>query len=82
MSSLKDNNIYKKTSFLEGSNSSFIEEFYSKYLKNPEELPEGWKLFFDGLKDNQEIISKNLKGPSWAPIKTIDKGSEKKEKIK
>ena len=53
MSSVKNNNIYKKTSFLEGSNSSFIEEFYSDYLSNPSSLPEGWKEFFDGLKDNK-----------------------------
>ena len=53
MSFSKDNNIYKKTSFLGGNNSSFIEEFYSDYLTNPEKLPEGWKTFFDGLKENQ-----------------------------
>ena len=46
-----------------------IEEFYSEYLKNPEKLPEGWKIFFDGLQEKQEIISKNLLGPSWAPKK-------------
>ena len=69
MSSFKDNSIYKKTSFLAGNNSSFIEEFYSEYLKNPEKLPEGWKIFFDGLQEKQEIISKNLLGPSWAPKK-------------
>ena len=69
MSSSKDNNIYKKTSFLEGANYAFIEELYSDYLKNPEKIPEGWKSFFDGLKDNREIINKNLLGPSWAPKK-------------
>ncbi len=79
MSSFKDNNKYKKTSFLEGSNSSFIERFYSKYLTSPEDLPEGWKLFFDGLKDEQDIISKNLNGPSWAPVKKEENGLQKKE---
>ena len=69
MSSLKDNNIFKKTSFLAGSNSEFIDEIYSEYLKDPNSLPESWKFFFDGLKDNQETIFKNLNGPSWAPIK-------------
>ena len=49
MSSLKNNNTYKKTSFLEGSNTTFIEEFYLDYLKNPESLSEDWKSFFDGL---------------------------------
>ena len=69
MSSSKDNNIFKKTSFLTGVNSSFIEKFYSDYLSNPEDLPEDWKLFFDGLQDNEEIILKNLKGPSWSRVK-------------
>jgi len=69
MSSLKDNNTFKKTSFLAGSNSKFIDEFYSEYLKDPSSLPESWKIFFDGLKENQETIFKNLNGPSWAPVK-------------
>jgi 2-oxoglutarate dehydrogenase E1 component len=73
MSSSQDNNIFKKTSFLAGNNSVFIEEFYSEYLKDPSKLPEGWKEFFDGLNENKEIISKTLKGPSWAPKKKIKK---------
>ena len=69
MSSSQDNSIFKKTSFLAGSNSAFIEEYYSEYLKNPSKLPQGWKEFFDGLKENEEIISKTLEGPSWSPSK-------------
>ena len=69
MSSSKDNNIFKTTSFLSGNNSTFIEEYYSDYLKDPNKLPDGWKEFFDGLKENKEIISKTLDGPSWAPKK-------------
>ena len=82
MSSSKNNNIYEKTSFLAGSNSSFIEEFYSQYLSAPDSLPEGWKPFFDGLKENKEIISKSVLGPSWSPqknkkkIKIIQKNTE------
>ena len=64
MSSSQDNNIYKKTSFLAGSNSAFIEEYYSEYLKDPNKLPKGWKDFFDGLNENKEIIFKTLEGPS------------------
>ena len=73
MSSSQDNKIFKKTSFLAGNNSAFIEEYYSDYIKNPNKLPEGWKEFFDGLKENEEIISKTLEGPSWAPKKKIKK---------
>ena len=78
MSSSQDNNIFKKTSFLAGNNSAFIEKLYSDYLKNSNKLPEGWKEFFDGLKENKEIISKTLEGPSWAPKK---KTKEVKELI-
>ena len=80
MSSSRDNNIYKKTSFLTGVNSSFIEKFYSDYLSNPEELPKDWKLFFDGLKDNEEIILKNLRGPSWSRAKKNYIGTKNIEK--
>jgi len=75
MSSSQDNNVFKKTSFLAGNNSTFIEEYYLDYLHNPSKLPEGWKEFFDGLKENKEIISKTLEGPSWGPKKKIKKGS-------
>ena len=73
MSSSQDNNIFKKTSFLAGNNSAFIEEYYSDYLNNPKKLPAGWKEFFDGLKENESIILKTLKGPSWSPKKKSKK---------
>jgi len=71
MSSSQGNNIFKKTSFLAGNNLAFIEEYYSEYLKDPSKLPKDWKEFFDGLRENKEIISKNFEGPSWAPKKII-----------
>ena len=79
MSSSKNNDIYKQTSFLAGTNSDFIEKLYSEYLSNPDTLPDGWKPFFDGLKENQDIIKKNLSGPSWAP-KELKKYIIKEEK--
>ncbi len=75
MSSSQDNNIYKKTSFLAGNNSSFIEEFYSDYLRDPNSLPKEWKDFFDGLKENNSDALKSLEGPSWAPKKKIKKNN-------
>ena len=69
MSSSKNNTNYKKTSFLIGSNSEFINEFYSDYLTDPESLPESWKAFFDGLSEKQKLIYNDLKGPSWSPGK-------------
>ena len=67
--SSSNNKIYKKTSFLAGTNSSFIEEYYSQYLSDPNSLSASWKLFFDGLNENKDIINKNFEGPSWRPNK-------------
>ena len=66
--SSSDNNItYKKTSFLAGSNSEFINEFYADYISDPSSLPDSWKKFFDGLSDNEKLIYEDIKGPSWSP---------------
>ena len=59
--SSSDNNItYKKTSFLAGSNSEFINEFYADYLADPNSLPDSWKEFFDGLSENEKLIPQTL----------------------
>ncbi|MFL2852654.1 MAG: 2-oxoglutarate dehydrogenase E1 component [Candidatus Pelagibacter sp.] len=88
MSTSKNNTTYKKTSFLIGNNSEFINEFYSDYLSDPKSLPESWRKFFDGLSDEQKLIYDDIKGPSWAPLRkrkkislNLDKNkNEKKEK--
>ena len=69
MASNKDNIIFEKTSFLQGGNSLFIKELYLKYLKNPESIPQSWVEFFDGLGEDQEVIKKEILGPSWSPKK-------------
>ena len=67
--SSSNNNTYKKTSFLAGSNTEFINEFYADYLSDPKSIPESWKLFFDGLRDDKKLVNDNLNGPSWSPVK-------------
>ena len=69
MASIKDNTIFDKTSFLEGSNSTFIEELYLKYITNPEDVPQSWREFFNGLGEERKNIQTEIKGPSWAPKK-------------
>ena len=62
MSSSNNNIIYKKTSFLAGNNSEFINEFYADYLSDPNSLPESWRKFFEGLSDDEKLVYENLKG--------------------
>ena len=80
MSSSNNNTIYKKTSFLAGNNSEFINEFYADYISDPSSLPESWRKFFDGLSDDEKLIYDNLVGPSWDPKKKIKKPFTRLEK--
>ena len=81
MSSIKDNDIYKKTSFLAGVNSRQIEELYTQYLENPSSLTSDWRNFFQGLGDEEKNIIDNSNGPSWSRKKTIKIKIDKSTKI-
>ena len=70
MSTVKNNNIFEKTSFLGGNSSEFIEELHAQYIQNPGSIPSEWKEFFDGLKDNKSEIINIVNGPSWSRKKS------------
>ena len=74
MSVDKNNQTYKKTSFLSGVNSDYIEKNYALYIQNPNLLTKDWIEFFDGLNEDSKNILENIKGPSWNPkkIKRLD----------
>jgi hypothetical protein len=49
----RDNIIFQKTSFLSGTNSSYIEKLYAKYVENPASIPDSWRQFFEGLGESK-----------------------------
>ena len=63
---------FKKTSFLNKSNSAFIEEMYIKYIEKDPNLPESWREYFQDLNDDIESIIKEVEGPSWAQRKKVN----------
>jgi len=69
--SLNKNLEFEKTSFLNKSNSAFIEEMYVRYINKDPELPKSWKEYFDDLGEEIEVIANEIKGPSWNPLKKI-----------
>ncbi|MBT5900197.1 MAG: 2-oxoglutarate dehydrogenase E1 component, partial [Candidatus Pelagibacter sp.] len=75
MSSSK-NKIFQTTSFLSGMNSSYIDELYEKYAKDPQSIQESWRDFFSGLAENKELIQKETEGASWSPQKLKNKHNE------
>ena len=48
----------KNQSFLNKSNSGFIEEMYIKFIEGDPNLPESWRNYFEDLNEDLEIISK------------------------
>jgi 2-oxoglutarate dehydrogenase E1 component len=72
---------YEKTSFLNKSNSSFIERMYLKFINKEADLPESWRDYFEGIGDELNIIAKEINGPSWGPKKNKVDIDELQKKI-
>jgi len=62
---------FEKTAFLSKSNSAFIEEMYLKFVNNDPSLPDSWKIYFDQIGDEADIIVNEINGPSWSPSKKV-----------
>ena len=67
-----------KTSFLNKSNSEFLEHMYLKFIKKDPELPQSWKDYFKDLNEESNLIIKEINGPSWKRTKKIDQNEIKK----
>ena len=72
---------YEKTSFLNKSNSAFIERMYLKFINKDADLPESWKDYFTGIGDELDTIAKEINGPSWGPVKNKIDIDELQKKI-
>ena len=62
----------KKTSFLNKSNSAFIEQMYLKFISNDSDLPQSWKDYFTDLDEELNLVVKEINGPSWQRTKKIN----------
>ena len=72
---------YEKTSFLNKSNSAFIERMYLKFVNKDVDLPESWKDYFEGIAEELNVIAKEINGPSWGPKKNKIDIDELQKKI-
>ena len=60
---------FKQQSFLNKSNSQFIEEMYVRFIENDPELPDSWKRYFSDLNEDLNSVTKEITGPTWGPKK-------------
>jgi 2-oxoglutarate dehydrogenase E1 component len=65
MSRQDANAAFALSSFLQGTNSTYIDDIYARYEQDPASLDPEWQEFFKSLKDTPAEIRKNADGPSW-----------------
>jgi len=65
MSRQDANAAFALSSFLQGTNATYIDEIYARYEKDPASVDPDWQEFFKSLKDAPADVKKNAAGPSW-----------------
>src|SRR3954467_14482238 len=65
MSRQDANAAFALSSFLQGTNATYIDEIYARYEKDPSSVDAEWQDFFKRLNDQPGEISKTAQGPSW-----------------
>jgi 2-oxoglutarate dehydrogenase E1 component len=66
MSRQDANAAFALSSFLQGTNATYIDDIYARYEKDPASVDPEWQEFFKSLKDTSADVHKNAEGPSWA----------------
>src|ERR1700724_1893953 len=66
MSRQDANAAFALSSFLQGTNATYIDDIYARYEKDPASVDGEWQEFFKSLKDAPDDVRKNAQGPSWS----------------
>ena len=61
------NEVFLRTSFLQGANATYLAELHARYQEDPAALDPEWRVFFASLDDSRDAVFAEARGPSWAP---------------
>ncbi|HEU4475982.1 MAG TPA: 2-oxoglutarate dehydrogenase E1 component [Methyloceanibacter sp.] len=61
------NEVFLRTSFLQGANANYLADLHARYEENPVSVGPEWRAFFASLGDDKADILAEARGPSWAP---------------
>ena len=61
------NDVFARTSFLQGANATYLAELYARYQESPSSVDGEWREFFARLEDDPHDVLAEARGPSWAP---------------
>ncbi|KRA28615.1 2-oxoglutarate dehydrogenase E1 component [Brevundimonas sp. Root608] len=59
------NQVFAETSFLYGSNASFIEDLHGKWAADPASVSAEWRAFFDQLRDTADTVRASGAAGAW-----------------
>jgi 2-oxoglutarate dehydrogenase E1 component len=59
------NQVFAETSFLYGSNATYIEEMHDRWAADPSSVPAEWRGFFDQLRDSAEAVRASSSAAGW-----------------
>ena len=65
MSRQDANAAFALSSFLQGTNATYIDEIYARFERDPASVDTEWQEFFKSLKDSPADVQKNAEGPTW-----------------
>ena len=65
MSRQDANAAFALSSFLQGTNATYIDDLYARYEQDPASVDTDWQEFFKSLKDTPAVVQKNAEGASW-----------------
>jgi 2-oxoglutarate dehydrogenase E1 component len=65
MSRQDANAAFALSSFLQGTNATYIDDLYARYEQDPTSVDADWQEFFKSLKDTPADVQKNAEGASW-----------------
>ena len=66
------NDVFATTSFLQGANAAYLEQFYASYQQAPNSVGPEWQAFFASLKDDKDDVLFQARGPSWKPSNGLE----------
>ena len=63
------NEVFARTSFLQGANATYLAQLHARYEEDPASVDPDWRAFFGSLDDNRDGVIAEARGPSWAPTR-------------
>jgi 2-oxoglutarate dehydrogenase E1 component len=63
--------VFARTSFLQGSNATYLAQLYARYEQDPNSVDPEWRAFFSSLRDSRDSVLAEARGPSWAPAQEM-----------